>query len=99
MIVNPDKCRYMFIGENSNDNDILSLNKFNLKSSDEEIIPGITVDWRLTFDKHIKHLCKKAGQKSRAFDEDEKETHILLNDQISIKLPMSSLDVLFNTIK
>ena len=50
MIVNPDKCRYMCIGENSNDNDILSLNKFNLKSSDEEIIPGITVDWRLTLD-------------------------------------------------
>ena len=97
MIVNPDKCNYMCMDENSNDSDILIWNKFILKNSDEVIIPGITIDQILSFGRLTKHLCKIANQKSRALDESEKETHILLNDQISIKLPQSSLNVLFRT--
>ena len=53
MIINPDKCKYMCIGKNSYDNDTLSLNEFNLKNSDHEIILGITIDRKLTFNKHI----------------------------------------------
>ena len=45
------------------DNDTLSLNEFNLKNSDYEIILGITIDQKLTFNKHIKNLGKKSGQK------------------------------------
>ena len=97
MIVNPGKCNYMCMDENSNDNDILIWNKFILKNSDEVIIPGITIDQILSFGRFTKHLCQIADQKSRALDESEKETHILLNDQISIKLPQSSLNVLFTT--
>ena len=63
MIINPDKCKYMCMGKNSDDNDTLSLNEFNLKNSDYEIILGITIEQKLTFTKHIKNLCKKAGQK------------------------------------
>ena len=48
------------------DNDTLSLNEFNLKNSDYEIILGITIDQKLTFNKHIKNLCKKADQKLSA---------------------------------
>ena len=66
MIINPDKCKYMCMGKNSYDNDTLSLNEFNLKNSDHEIILGITIDRKLTFNKHIKNLCKKAGQKLSA---------------------------------
>ena len=66
MIINPDKCKYMSMGKNSYDNDTLSLNEFNLKNSDHEIILGITIDRKLTFNKHIKNLCKKAGQKLSA---------------------------------
>ena len=54
------------MGKNSYDNDTLSLNEFNLKNSDHEIILGITIDRKLTFNKHIKNLCKKAGQKLSA---------------------------------
>ena len=97
MIVNPGKCNYMCMDENSNDNDILIWNKFILKNSDKVIIPGITIDQILSFGRFTKHLCKIGDQKSRALDESEKETHILLNDQISIKLPQSSLNVLFRT--
>ena len=66
MIINPDKCKYMCMGKNSYDNDNLSLSEFNLKNSDHEIILGITIDRKLTFNKHIKNLCKKAGQKLSA---------------------------------
>ena len=34
-----------------------------LKKSDYEIILGITTNRKLTFNKHFKNLCKKAGQK------------------------------------
>ena len=47
------------LGERSTDSDILSLNKCNLKNSDEEIILGIAIDRKLKFNKHIKNICKK----------------------------------------
>ena len=51
----------MRMGKNSDGNGTLSLNEFNLKNSDYEIILGKTIDRK--FNKHIKNLCKKAGQK------------------------------------
>ena len=63
MIINPDKCKYMCMGKNSEGIDTLSSNEFNLKNSDYEIILGITIEQKLTFTKHIKSLCKKVGQK------------------------------------
>ena len=53
----------MCMGKKSDYNDTLSLNEFNLKNSDYEIILEITIDQKLTFTKDIKNLCKKAGQK------------------------------------
>ena len=47
----------------SDNNDTLSSNDFNLKNSDYEIILGITINQKLTFNKHIKNVYKKAGQK------------------------------------
>lgn len=41
---------------------ILSLNEFNLKNTDEEIIQGTPIDPKLTFNKHIKNSCKMTGQ-------------------------------------
>ena len=63
MIINPDKCKYMCMSKKNDDSDTLSLNEFNLKNSDFEIILGITIDQKLTSNKHIKSLCQKAGQK------------------------------------
>ena len=54
------------MGKNSYDNDALSLNEFNLQNSNHEIILGITIDRKLKFNKHIKNLYKKAGQKLSA---------------------------------
>ena len=53
----------MRMGKNSDGNGTLSLNEFNLKNSDYEIILGITIDQKLKFNKHNKNLCEKTGQK------------------------------------
>ena len=34
-----------------------------LENSKEEVILGITIDNKLTFESHIKRMCRKAGQK------------------------------------
>ena len=37
-----------------------------LENSKEEVILGIAIDNKLTFDNHIKSICRKAGQKLSA---------------------------------
>lgn len=44
MVINPDKCKYICMGKNSNDNNIRGLNEFSLKNGDEEISLGITIE-------------------------------------------------------
>ena len=82
------------------------MNEFNLENSDYEIILGITIDRKLTFNKHIKNLCKKAGQKlcallriSTYLNENKKKAVILFHDQITIQLLSSSPDVLIQKMK
>ena len=96
------------MGKKSDDIDTLSLNEFNLKISDYEVILGITIDRKLTFNKHIKNLCKKAGQKlcallriSPYFDENKKKLLYcsMIKSQITIQLLSPSLDVLLQKIK
>ena len=93
------------MGKNSDDNDTLRLSEFNLKNSDHEVILGITIDRKLTFNQPVKNLCKKAGQKLYVllrippyFDENKKAVK-LLYDQITIQLLSSSLDVSLQKIK
>ena len=63
MIINPDKCSYIGLDKN-NDDDSLSANEFSLKKSNEETIIGIKVDQKLTLSNHIKTLYTKACQSS-----------------------------------
>ena len=44
MIINPDKCSYMCIGKNNNDDDTFSFNEFNPKNSNKEPIVGMKLD-------------------------------------------------------
>ena len=50
----------MCMGKNSNVND--TLNEFNWKNTDEEIIQGTTNGQKLTFNIDIKNSSKKTGQ-------------------------------------
>ena len=65
MILNPDKCHYMCTGKNT-ESDIFKFENLFLENSKEEVILGITTDNKLTFDSHVKSMCRKAGQKLSA---------------------------------
>ena len=65
MILNPNKCHYMCIGKNT-ESDIFKFENVFLENSKEEVILGIAIDNKLTFDNHIKSICRKAGQKLSA---------------------------------
>ena len=65
MVLNPGKCHYLVLGNRSN-SDTINLNGTKLASSSYEKLLGILIDRDLSFDKHIKLLCRKAGQKLNA---------------------------------
>ena len=55
----------MSIGKNT-ESDIFKFEKVCLENSKEEVISGLTIDSKLTFDNHIKSISRKAGQKLSA---------------------------------
>ena len=65
MVLNPGTCHYLVLGNRSNSNTI-NLNGTKLASSGYEKLLGILIDRDLSFDKHIKSLCRKTGQKLNA---------------------------------
>ena len=66
MILNPEKCYFMYIGKNISDLELLNLNDLNLKNCKEIEILGITLDRNLNFKRQIKNICRKPGQKLSA---------------------------------
>ena len=63
MILNTEKCHYMCMGKDVEENktfQILSQQKM-INSKEEEIL-GIKIDRKLSFHQHIKNISKKAGQ-------------------------------------
>ena len=65
LVLNPGKCHYLILGNRSN-SDTINLNEAKLASSSYEKLLGTLIDRDLSFDKHIKSLCRKAGQKLNA---------------------------------
>ena len=65
MVLNPGKCHYLVLRNRSN-SDTINLNGTKLASSSYEKLLGILIDRDLSFDKHIKSFCRKAGQKLNA---------------------------------
>ena len=53
MVLNPGKCH---------DNKTI-LNEVERKTRNEEKLPGVLSDKNLSFDIHIKYMCRKANQK------------------------------------
>ena len=45
------------------ENDKFELDNWLLENSKEELVIGIIIDNKLTFDSHIKNISRKAGQK------------------------------------
>ena len=44
-------------------NDKFEFDNLRLENSKEEVVLGVTIDNKFTFDSQIKNICKKAGQK------------------------------------
>ena len=65
MVLSPKKCHYLRLGKRSN-SDTINRNGTKLASSSYEKLLGILTDRDVSFDKHIKSLCRKAGQKLNA---------------------------------
>ena len=56
MILNADKCLFMFVGKDT-ENETFIFNNFISNNSSEEKILGITMDNKLSLKSHIKILC------------------------------------------
>ena len=67
MVLNSGKCHYMCFGSSD------ASNEFNFKgmvfeSKEEQTILGLTIDEKLSFDSHIRKICKKGAQKLGALN-------------------------------
>ena len=77
MVLNPDKCHYIVIGDDDPNQKII-LNNNEIAGSNEEELLGIFLDSKLNFDSHITSLCKKARQKLSTL---ARINHYLTQDQ------------------
>ena len=60
--IKPKKCYYMCNDRNT-ENDNFEFDNFRFENSKEEVVFGVTIDNKLKFDRHIKNICRKYGQK------------------------------------
>ena len=79
-VLNSKKCHFMCIGKDG-ENETFTFKDVCYKSSKEEVILGITIDNKLSFDSHIRKMCKKSGQQLNALS---RITTFLNKDQKSI---------------
>ena len=66
MALNPGKCNFMCLGSNLSLDEIFVYKNLKLKNTSVNEILGVIIDRELKFDKHVKHICKKAGNKFSA---------------------------------
>ena len=86
MIVNPDKFQAIVVKKNCRTKDSYALNikKQTINSENCVKLLGIKIDNKLSFDKHISNLCKKASNQLNAIGRIQKymgfkEKEVLLN--------------------
>ena len=65
MILNPQKCDFMYLGKSKFDQEI-TYNNTKLDSTSSKDLLGVTIDQNLDFNAHINNICKKAGRKLNA---------------------------------
>ena len=66
MVLNTGKCCYMSFGSNPDKSDLILEDSTKIPSAEEYAILGVTIDNRLTFNNHLKNLCKKIANKLNA---------------------------------
>ena len=76
----------MCFGKNK-ENDTFNFGNISLKNSKEEVILGLTIDNKLSFDNHVKRICRKASKKTCALSRisnylDSKQKEIIFKEMI-----------------
>ena len=66
MVLNPNKCSFIFLGIKETENISLSYKGYIIKPKNEEKILGITIDNKLNFDHHVSNICKNGNRKLSA---------------------------------
>lgn len=64
MVANPDKFQVLFPG--SNENIVINIGPYSIKSKTDVKLLGITIDYKLSFFPHIKEVCRQASSKTKA---------------------------------
>ena len=63
MKANPDKYNFLLTG---NKEATLNINQFQIESSKQQKLLGVTTDNKLIFEQHLNNLCNKVSQKLNA---------------------------------
>ena len=61
MALNPGRCNFLCLGSNLSVDEIFVYKNFKLKKKFRKL--GVIIDRELKFDKHVRHICEKAGNK------------------------------------
>ena len=60
---NPKRFQFMVLRKSTRQSIILNINNIKIRESSSVVLPGLTIDNRLTFKDHINILCRKANLK------------------------------------
>ena len=63
---NTKKFQFMIYGKKTKQAIILNISNINIRESLSVVLPGLTIDNRLTFKDHINILCRRASFKLHA---------------------------------
>ena len=63
MKLNDDECKFMVLGERTNEELSIGNARCAVSNSKEEKLLGVLIDKSLGFEKHISNICQKAGNK------------------------------------
>ena len=66
LVPNPNKFQFMFLGTKSKIKLCLEINGMKCISSDTVKLLGITIDWKLNFNNHVRLVCDTANKKASA---------------------------------
>ena len=63
MEANPEKCQGIAVGKKAHAlKPTFNIQGADIECTDDGKVLGVTVDYRMNFDKHISNLCKKAAR-------------------------------------
>jgi len=66
MVANPSKFQLMFLGTREKTKLCLNIGSKRCLSTSSVILLGVEIDWKLSFNKHVKNITKTAKNKAKS---------------------------------